>query len=303
MEKKKLVVIDAPSNLGLSPPANGVIPGCYKLPWALRNRNLLDEIEASDGGCVIPPRYESKWEQGDGDRNADAIAEYSSRLANRLETFINKGQNILVLGGDCSVLIGSMLALKRKGRYGLVFIDGHSDFRHPGNSKNIGASAGEDLAIVTGRGDNRLINLEGLVPYAFDEDIHIVGIRPFDEYLTELKTLRIKTTTSDKLIDNYEDTVGEVLKTVSNDTDGFWIHLDCDVIDKSEMPAVDCPETDGPPMKLVTDLVSELLKSPKWVGMEITIFDPDLDPKGVYADSLAQCLIQAFSQGLNIEAD
>ncbi len=295
MDKKKLVVVDAPSNLGLSPPADGVIPGCYKFPWALRNRNLLSKIEASDGGCVIPPRYESKWEQGDGDRNADAIAEYSRKLADRFETFIDKGQNMLVLGGDCSVLIGSMLALKRKGRYGLVFIDAHSDFRHPGNSKTIRAAAGEDLAIVTGRGDNRLINLEGLMPYVFDEDIHIVGVRPFDEYLDELKTLSIKTTTSDALISNYRDTVGEVLKTVSNDTDGFWIHLDCDVIDKSEMPAVDCPETGGPTMKLITDLVSRFLKSPQCVGMEITIFDPDLDPNGVYADSIIKCLIQAFS--------
>ncbi len=42
-----------------------------------------------------------------------------------------------------------MLALKRKGRYGLVFIDGHSDFRHLGNSKSIGAAAGEYLAHAT----------------------------------------------------------------------------------------------------------------------------------------------------------
>jgi arginase len=77
-----------------------------------------------------------------------------------------------------------MLALKRTGRYGLVFIDAHSDFRHPGNSPEIGAAAGEDLAIVTGRGDHRLINLEGMGPYVQEEDVHIVGVRSNDDYLT-----------------------------------------------------------------------------------------------------------------------
>jgi arginase len=32
------------------------------------------------------------------------------------------------IGGDYSILPGSMLALRRRGRYGLLFIDGHADF-------------------------------------------------------------------------------------------------------------------------------------------------------------------------------
>ena len=44
------------------------------------------------------------------------------------------------------------LGAEIEGRIGLVFIDGHSDFRHPGNAPYVGAAAGEDLALVTGRG-------------------------------------------------------------------------------------------------------------------------------------------------------
>jgi arginase len=58
-----------------------------------------------------------------------------------------------VLGGDCSILLGNLLALRRGGRAGLVFIDGHSDFRHLGNSENGRAAAGEDLAVACGLGD------------------------------------------------------------------------------------------------------------------------------------------------------
>ena len=53
----------------------------------------------------------------------------------------------MVLGGDCSILLGSALAMHRLGeavggRIGLVFVDGHSDFRHPGNASYVGAAAG-----------------------------------------------------------------------------------------------------------------------------------------------------------------
>jgi hypothetical protein len=61
-------------------------------------------------------------------------------------------------------LQGSTLALRRIGRYGLAFIDGHSDFRHVGNSAGVGAAAGEDVALVTERGQSDLTDLDGLRP-------------------------------------------------------------------------------------------------------------------------------------------
>lgn len=186
-----VTVVDAPSNLGLRPPLEGSVPGCYKAGWALRNAGLLTGLNVSDGGVVIPPRYESAWTPGDGDRNADAIAAYSYALADHLEPFLAGSNPLFVIGGDCSILIGECLALRRRGRYGLVFIDGHSDFRHPNNSPAIGTAAGEDLAIVTNRGDARITNLDGLGPLIDDRDIVVVGTRPDDEYAAELDALGV----------------------------------------------------------------------------------------------------------------
>lgn len=293
--KRNVVVFDAPSNLGLRPPKDGVVPGCYKSPWALRDRNLLDLIGADDGGSLVPPQYSSIWMPGDGDRNAEGIAVFSVDLANRLNAAIDSQRQVLVLGGDCSILIGNMLGLKRRGRYGLVFFDAHSDFRHPENSPHINAAAGEDLAIVTGRGDIRLIRLEKLGPYVLDEDVHVVGVRQSDTCLDELKSTDIQVTTSQQM-ENVSPTqlVSDILKTVTRYTAGFWIHLDLDVIDASEMPAVDSPEKDGPTFKTISGLLSELLCSTNCLGLEVTIYDPDLDPKGVCADRIVECLSEAF---------
>jgi arginase len=84
--------------------------------------------------------------------NAAAMATYTRQLADRIGALVDVGEFVLVLGGDCSILLASILALRRRGRYGLAFLDGHSDFRHPANSSRVGAAAGEDLALVTGRG-------------------------------------------------------------------------------------------------------------------------------------------------------
>ena len=83
--KRSITVLDAPSNLGLRPPEVGAVPGCYKLPWALRDRGLVRTILAADLGSVVPPHYNAQWTPGQGDRNAEAIAAFSVVLADRLD--------------------------------------------------------------------------------------------------------------------------------------------------------------------------------------------------------------------------
>ena len=111
----------------------------------------MARLGANDGGRVQPPPYTPDHD-ATGTRNGLAIADYAVRLADRLGELLDAGGFPLLLGGDCSILLGPMLTLRRRGRYGLAFIDGHLDFRHPGNSSRLSAVAGEDLAVVTGRG-------------------------------------------------------------------------------------------------------------------------------------------------------
>jgi arginase len=74
------------------------------------------------------------------------IVEHARQLAERIGALRRAGQVPLVLGGDCSLLVAAGLALRRAGRYGLAHLDGHTDFRHPGNSAACASLAGEDLA-------------------------------------------------------------------------------------------------------------------------------------------------------------
>ena len=291
------VVIDAPSNLGLRPPMPGTVPGCYKLPWALRDRGLLARIEAVDGGAVVPPRYDrGGWEPGDGVFNAAGIAAYSRALAGRLGPRLDAGEFPVMLGGDCSILLGTVLALRRAGRYGVAYLDGHSDLRHTGNSDHVGAAGGEGLALITGRGQADLTDLDGLRPYVRDDDVAVLGIRDDDEYQAELAELDIAyRTVSGVRKDGPATTATEALRVLERPgLDGFWLHLDADILDPSIMPAVDSPDPGGLDVDEVRTLLTALLASPHYAGFEVAIFDPDLDPDGTHADLLTDLLAASF---------
>jgi arginase len=294
---RQIALLDAPSNLGLRPPAPGVTPGCYKLPGALRDQRLLKRLDAREAGVLTPPRYLSDWVPGEGDRNAEAIAVYSRRLADRIGALVEEGAFPLVLGGDCSILLGSMLALKRRGRFGLAFFDGHSDFRHPGKAAPINAAAGEDLALVTGRGDSRLIDLEGLGASVRDEDVVLIGVRDADLDLAEVRALGMEVHTADHVGRVGCNTViAEVLRRLEErSSNGFWIHCDLDVVDGAILPAVDSPEPKGLDYASLATMLRALARSPKAIGAQITIFDPDLDPDGRHAAAIAHCLVSAFA--------
>jgi arginase len=293
-----IVLLDAPSNLGLRPPAPGCVPGCYKLAGALRDQRLLERLGAVEGGVAVPPRYVPDWTPGAGVRNGRAIADYAVRLAGRLAAPLDEGRFAVVLGGDCSVLLGPALALRRRGRYGLAFLDGHSDFRHLGNSPAVGAAAGEDLALVTGRGDDYLTDIEGLRPYVRDGDVVLLGVRETDEAFDELAAAGALVLGAGRCRDGQAEAAAEeaAARLGGAELDGFWIHLDADVLDSALMPAVDTPEPDGLTFEDLAAVLGVLSSSPKAVGIEITVFDPDLDPDGELAARLADCLAEGLRQ-------
>jgi arginase len=250
---------------------------------------------------VTPPRYDRHdWKPGDGVFNAAAMATYTRQLADRIGGLVDVGEFVLVLGGDCSILLASILALRRRGRYGLAFLDGHSDFRHPANSSGVGAAAGEDLALVTGRGQADLADLEALRPYVRDTDVAVIGIRDADEYRDELRALEIATWPVQRLrMEGPPKTTANALAVLErSELEGFWVHLDVDILDPTVMPAVDSPDPGGIRHDELLAVLAGLVASSHCVGLEVTVFDPDLDPDARLASELADTVVSAVVSGL-----
>jgi arginase len=294
---RRIAVLDAPSNLGLRPPTETSVPGCAKAPGALRDKGLLPKIGARDAGCLTPPRYDpGDWRPGDGVSHTPQIHSYTLRLAERITNIIDAGEFPLVLGGDCSIMLGSALAMRRLGedvggRIGLVFVDGHSDFRHPGNAPYVGAAAGEDLALVTGRGSPELAGIEGRRPSVRDHDVVVLGIRENDEYRLDVQAAGFSVRPAPVLRAEGASRTAQWAREQLADCAGYWLHIDVDVLDGAIMPAVDAPTHGGIAFAELELLIAGLVNTPHCLGMEVTIFDPDHDPQGSYAALVVETLV------------
>jgi arginase len=170
-KRPKFSVIDAPSILGLRP------TGVELLPKALRAAGLHEQLKADYAGMVAPTSaYNYKRDDGTALLNPRAIKNYALKLAEAVNGELRKNKFPIVIGGDCSILIGNILALRRLGRYGLFFIDGHSDYYLPEESST-GEVADMDLAIVSGHGPDILSDLDQLKPLVMEQDIVVFGYR------------------------------------------------------------------------------------------------------------------------------
>ena len=195
---------------------------------------------------------------------------------------LDAGDFPLVLGGDCSILLGTTLALRRRGRFGLLFIDGHADFYQPEAEPN-GEAASMDLALVTGRGPSVVTDLEGRRPLVRDEDVVQFARRDAQE-AAEAGSQRIEDTRIE-VIDlgdvrqrGVERAAGDALeRLVRPEIDGFWMHLDCDALDDAVMPAVDYRLPGGLHWDELERVIRLAIDSGSAVGLEVTIFNPRLD--------------------------
>jgi arginase len=289
----RYTIVEAPSHLGLR--AEGV----EALPAALLAAGLGERLGAGRGERLAAPAFDPRVDPDTGMLNPSGLRDYAPKLADAVGAVLDDGAVPIVLGGDCSILLGIMLALRRRGRYGLLFLDGHADFYQP-EAEPTGEAASMELALVTGRGPKIVTNLEGKHPLVLDEDVVVFGFRDAAHAAAEgsrplAPTLRamdlaairgrgIERATRDALTH---------LERVDGPT-GFWIHLDVDVLDDAIMPAVDYRLPDGLSWAELTTVLRAVVASERAVGLDVTIFNPTLDSDG----QIASALVDALATGL-----
>jgi arginase len=298
--RRGIAVIEAPSNLGLAPPAPGKEPGVRRMARCLRDLRLRERLGAADGGEVLPPPYSPERDPSTGIRNAGAIADYSVALARAVAPQLDADRFPLVLGGDCSILLGCLLALRDRGRHGLLFLDGHHDLQTPDVSRT-GGAAGMDLALAVGIGPPLLAALGTASPLVDASDVSMVGVRDDPKWYTGADIVRARETMHVLYLDALRQTgmaaAGEVVaqRLVRSGVKGAWIHLDVDVLDDAVMPAVDSRQPDGLSYDELELLLRPVLDTGRVVGMHVTIYDPDRDPGGSAGRALADGLVRLLA--------
>jgi arginase len=295
MPAGKVAVFGVPTAAG----AHG--PGPERAPFALREAGLLDALRA--GGAVVvnlsdlslfPYRDDPEHPRA---RNADVVACAARAAADEMTRALSEGFT-LVLGGDCALLAGTLAGAKRfLGQpVGVVFLDADADLNTPETTPS-GRLHGMALALALGRGPREIA---GDAPVVAPEHVALVGFRVLDPGergdlghlglalpARAARTLGMRTTAS-LALDGVENGDGPIL-----------VHLDVDLLDPSDMAAKE-PLAPGPGLSWdeASDLLTALLASPRVVALQVTEFNPSLDPDGTAARKLVAIIARAVLRRL-----
>jgi arginase len=299
-----IAIVGAPTSIGIKPYDDGRARRLDLAPHVLRALGIVERFGAEDLGDVVPPAYRDFVKPpNNAVRNEREVESFSRELAGRIASALRSKRFPLVLGGDCSVVLASLLGARMAGRsrVGLLYVDAHGDFASPQESRS-GSAASMCLSLAVGRGDSTLARLDGGRPLVAPEDVAIILRRDDDEpYYGQdaIRALPILDITDESVRDaGIESTAAAALERVAPpELDGFWIHVDADAIDPREVPAVDSPTPGGLGIADMAALLLPFVRHPKALGLELTIYDPELDPERTSAARLVDLLQRTLGSG------
>jgi arginase len=244
--EREVALIGVPLDLGAG--RRGVDMGPSAIRYAGLAEHLAEKlgISTSDFGNVEAPVAEST-EVGDASaRYLQPILELCDRVAMLVADARGKGRTPLVLGGDHSVALGSLVGMASvHGPGGVVWIDAHGDLNTPETSPS-GNVHGMVLAAALGLGGDAFAYDEWTLPAIEPGRLALVGVRSLDkgerELLKELQAKVFTMTEIDRV--GIEPCMREALAHAGG---GAFLHvsLDMDVVDPEHAPGVGTPVRGG----------------------------------------------------------
>ena len=227
------------------------------------------------------------------------IANACTKLAAEVESISSAGDFPLVLGGDHSIVLGTLAglsaAIKKEGKsLGVLYVDAHGDFNTPETSPS-GNIHGECLAASAGLGLPELTNLYFEGQKVDPKNICFVGTRDLDpgEKLLMKDAGVTVFTMSDIDRIGFSAVVRQVLDFFC-DIDCMHVSFDMDVLDPMFAPGTGIPLPGGMTNREALLLMEEIASTGKVRSAEIVEVNPILDVRNrtaILAVSLAARLL------------
>jgi arginase len=286
--------------LGAPWDCSGSNRGEAQAPAALRQAGLagLVDLDLGDAATVISS---SRRDPATGVRALPETIAAAQELATALWTGVrdHPGRRPLVIGGDCSLLLGVFARARAAlGAVGLWMVDGHPDYLDAPAS-DTGETADLELAVLTGDGAAGLAGLGEVAPMVAAQHVALLGHRSAGldpAAAAELARVPADMFTLDAraLIGDPHGAGRRAAAWAGRLHIPMWLHIDVDVLDPAAMPAVTYPQHGGPDVDQLATMLHPLAASPNLFGVSIADFRPDLDPDGRHAARLVALLDRTF---------
>ena len=277
-DEREIAVIGAPLDLGSG--RRGVDMGPSAIRAAELEQHLHDAlgIRTVDLGNVEAPVAESTESGDERTRFLPQILALCGRVAELVATARRNGQTPLVLGGDHSVALGSLVGMASvDGPGGVLWLDAHGDLNTPESSPS-GNVHGMVLAAALGLGGAAFSREGWTLPAIEPGRLALVGVRSLDQGERELlKQLNAKVFTMAEI-----DRTGVercMREAIAHASGAAFLHVsfDLDVVDPETAPGVGTPVRGGLSYReahLAMELVAESKQADSFDLVEV---NPVLD--------------------------
>lgn len=272
--------------------SSGTKEGVALASDALRSAGLVEALaarcELSDMGDLELPESVPERDPETGIIDPEGLAALVGAVDEAVDDALSAGRFPLLVGGDCPVLLGCVIAAARLvDAPGLLFVDGHED-AYPPHESPTGEAADMELGFLLGSSAAPVAT-----PVLSESQVAVLGARDGrllrQQGQPSIRT-RVHFRDDAELGTDPEAMTGAALRALPR---AFWFHLDLDVLSTEALPSVDYRQDGGIGWIDLTSVVRiGLGASP--IGWDVTIYNPELDPEGRDARRIVRFLADAI---------
>ncbi len=276
--------------IGVPTSAGAFAPGQEQAPQALRDAGLVELLRQS--GVVVHDhgdRQAWRW-RPDRDnqcaQNLSMVVEIVRDTARRVAEAVGAGEATLVLGGDCTVGIGTVAGHLATGeRIGLVYFDTHADLNVPSSVREgaldwmglahmLGVEGAEAELMNAGE-STPLLNADQVILFAWGSE----QATPFERAAIDRRKLSVVSV--EEVAANPEQAALRARELIEDRCDRLLVHFDVDVIDFTDVPLSDnTGRNEGLAYDHAMRALHTMLVSPQLAGVTITELNPDHTEQG-----------------------
>lgn len=237
--------------------------------------------------------------------NERALLEMVESVHARVGAALQAGRFPLLYGGDCSVLLGAVPAVREVcGTAALLFVDGHEDATTMEQSTT-GEAANMEIALLLGMtGLQAPQPMRSRLPAVRPEAIVMLGQRD-EAYREEIGVAsianRVRRHGVEELRRHPEPVAAQAAAHVVGHGSGWWLHVDLDVLDGKEFRACgaasDLTMPEGLTWTDLGDITRTALQTSGCRGWSVGVYNPDLDPDSREAQRIVAYLAEVAGNG------
>jgi arginase len=271
--------------IGVPTSAGAFAPGQEQAPRALREAGLVESLDLA--GVVVrdhEDRQAWRWRPDRENRRAQnlpTVVEIVRETARRVAEAVRADEATLVLGGDCTVGIGTVAGHLASGeRIGLIYFDTHADLNVPSSVRE-GALDWMGLAHMLGEegAAPELVNVAPRAPLLQADQVILFAwgseqATPFERAVIGGRDISVIPV--DEVAAGPERAARRGRELIEDRCDRLLVHFDVDVIDFTDVPlSENWGRNEGLAFDDAMSALQTLLASPRLAGMTITELNPD----------------------------